>query len=145
MHDKRLSDRLTTYWYQLCRDQHLPLFSKFNSAAIDDIWDSCILFTVHTSPNHGKSYTFYQMGDKVRKLYQEDLIGNSLKPKQKMFKGAAVIKRIDEAVKNAEPITDHGQFIGENNKVVKFRSCLLPFGNEKGVTHVIAGLSWREF
>ena len=44
-----------------------------------------------------------------------------------------------------KPLVDIGQFISENNKVVKFRSCLLPFGKDGVVTHVLAGLSWREF
>jgi hypothetical protein len=143
--ERRLNDRLTTYWNHLRQDDALPTFSKFNTGAIDDVWDNCILFMVNKSHNDNKSYTFYRMGDRVKKLYNEDLVGNTLKPAQKMFKGAAIIKRIDDAVKNGTPIEDHGQFVSQDNKVVKFRSCLLPFGNDNEVTHVVAGLSWREF
>ena len=145
MMEKRLTERLTKYWEVLRQDGALPVFGKFNSAAIDDIWGNCILFTVNKSNDNEKSYTFYRVGDKVKQLYHEDLTGNTLKAKQRAFKGAAVIKRIDEVVKDGSPIEDAGQFVSPDNKVVKFRSCLLPFGNDNEVTHIVAGLSWREF
>lgn len=145
MLEKRLDDRLTKYWELLKKDEILPAFGKFNSAALDDIWDSCVLFSVNKSNSDNKSYTFYRMGDKVRKLYNEDLTGNTLKPKQKAIKGATIVQRIDDVVTQLIPIHDSGQFVNDNQKIVKFRSCLLPFGTENEVTHVVAGLSWREF
>ncbi len=146
MLEKRLDDRLTKYWELLKKDETLPAFGKFNTAAIDDIWDSCVLFSVSKGgSSDNKNYTFHRMGDKVRKLYNEDLTGSSLKPKQKATKGATIVKRIDEVVTQLIPIYDSGQFVSDNQKIVKFRSCLLPFGNDNDVTHVVAGLSWREF
>lgn len=145
MIEKRLTDRLTKYWELLRQDNSMPVFNKFNTAAIDDVWGHCILFAVNKSNDNEKTYTFYRMGDKVKQLYKEDLTGNSLKAKQKVIKGAAIIKRIDEVVRNRNPIEDAGQFVNQDNKVVKFRSCLLPFGNDNEVTHIVAGLSWREF
>lgn len=145
MHEKRLNNRLTQYWELLKKDNVMPNFAKFNNSAIEDIWGNCILFSVNKSNSDAKSYTFYRVGDKVKGLYNEDLTGNTLKAKQKAFKGAAIIKKIDKIIKEPEPIYDQGQFINHNSKIVKFRSCLLPFGKENEVTHVIAGLSWREF
>lgn len=145
MLEKRLDDRLTRYWELLKKDETLPAFGKFNSSAIDDVWDSCVLFSVSKGSTDNKSYTFYRMGDKVRKLYNEDLTGNTLKPKQKATKGASIVQRIDEVVTHMQPIYDSGQFVSDRQKIVKFRSCLLPFGNDNEVTHVVAGLSWREF
>ena len=145
MHEQRLTDRLTKYWDLLRKEDALPTFAKFNSSAIDDVWSYCVLFAVNPSANDNKSFTFYRMGDKVKDLYKEDLTGNTLSSKQRMFKGAAIVKRMDEVVKNAEPVFDSGQFVNTDNKIVKFRSCLLPFGSTGEVTHVVAGLSWREF
>lgn len=145
MIEKRLTERMTKYWELLRKDDVMPPFAKFNSAAIDDMWGNCILFKVNKSTDAEKSYTFFRVGDGIKSLYKEDLIGNTLKAKQRMFKGATVIKRIDEIIADPKPIYDAGQFANTNNKVVKFRSCLLPFGSENEVTHVVAGLSWREF
>ncbi len=146
MHQKRLTDRLTSYWDLLRKDQPIPEFSKFNNASIADVWDHCMLFSVNPVSEGKASYTFYRMGDKVKALYGGDLSGSTLNPKQSMFKGAAVIKRIDQILEKPEPMSDQGQFINDNSKVIKYRSCLLPFGgNDGNVTHIIVGLSWREF
>lgn len=145
MIEQRLTDRLTKYWELLRKEDALPVFGKFNSSAIDDVWGNCVLFTVNPSPGESVSVTFYRMGDQVKNLYKEDLTGNTLSSKQRMFKGAAIVKRMDEVVKNAQPVYDNGQFVNQDNKIVKFRSCLLPFGKANEVTHVVAGLSWREF
>lgn len=145
MHEQRLTDRLTKYWDLLRKEDAMPPFAKFNTGAIDDVWGQCVLFAVNPGTTDHKNFTFYRMGDKVKSLYKEDLTGNTLSSKQRMFKGAAIIKRMDEVVKNGIPISDMGQFVNPDNKIVKFRSCLLPFGNDNEVTHVVAGLSWREF
>ncbi|MAR56134.1 MAG: hypothetical protein CMM93_03030, partial [Rickettsiales bacterium] len=87
----------------------------------------------------------YRVGDQVRKMYQEDVVGKVLTPHHTSFKGANIIKRIDEVVAEPKPVFDDGQFINKNNKLVKYRSCLLPFGKSNEVSHVVVGLSWREF
>ncbi|MCI5049959.1 MAG: PAS domain-containing protein [Rickettsiales bacterium] len=145
MIERRLTHRLTKYWELIRKDQPLPRFEKFNSAAVDDVFATCMILKVNNLPNDKLSYTFYQMGKKLRDLYNEDLTGNTLNPSQRMFKGATVIKRADEMAKTLEPIYDGGQFINSDNKVIKFRSCLLPFGFDGHMTHMLAGLSWREF
>ena len=142
---KRLSDRLIKYWDLIRKDEPLPRFEKFNSEAVSDVWESCIIFKVNASSGKQNSYTFYKIGRKVRDLYDEDLTGNTLNPRQRMFKGADIIRRIDDIIQDPKPMQDNGQFISADNKVVKFRSCLLPFGNDNEVTHVVSGLSWREF
>jgi hypothetical protein len=144
MHEQRVTSRLMKYWDNLRKDAEIPAFAKFNSAAVEDIWGQCMLFMVN--PGQGKKhYTFYRVGDAVRKMYQEDVVGQVLTPHHASFKGANIIKRIDEVIAHPTPVFDEGQFINKKSKMVKFRSCLLPFGNDDKVSHVIVGLSWREF
>lgn len=124
----------------------MPDFAQFNSSAIDDIWQQCVLFTVMPAAE-GKmpSLNFYKVGDKVRSVYGQDMAGKTFNPVQKHFQGAAVARKASEVLANPAPIIDIGQFINAGNKVVKYRSCLLPFGSNGKVTHIIVGLSWREF
>jgi hypothetical protein len=62
------------------------------------------------------------------------------------FPGARIVRKMDDVVKTLSPLTDSAQFVNEQNKVVKCRSCLLPFGNKQGrVTHVVLALSWKDF
>ena len=142
----RLTERLTTYWNVLRKDEVMPDFSRFNASAIGDIWQQCILFTVSPSVDKkSAALNFYQIGDKLGNLYGTGMLGSTFMAGQKHFQGAAVMRRMEEILTAPQPITDMGQFINEKSKVVKFRSCLLPFGRNGRVTHVITGLSWREF
>ena len=146
MNEHRLVDRLTSYWNNARKDSIMPEFSHFNSSAIEDIWQQCVLFTVMPVAD-GKlpSLNFYRVGDKVREVYGQDMSGKVFSPAQKHFQGAAVVRKANEVLANQTPIVDLGQFINTGTKMEKYRSCLLPFGSGGKVTHIIAGLSWREF
>lgn len=144
--EHRLPDRLITYWSSLKKGQALPDFSQFNASSIADIWQHCVLFTVAPPvDNKPVVLNFYQIGDKVKQLYGSDMVGRSFNTAQRHFQGAAVVRRIEDTIDAPQAITDAGQFVNERSKVVKYRSCLLPFGREGRVTHVIVGLSWREY
>ena len=144
--EHRLPERMLSYWNTLRKDAPMPDFSRFNASAIADIWQQCVLFTVAPSvDNKTSALNFYQIGDKLGSIYSANMVGRTFNPGQKHFQGAAIVRRMEEILVNPEPITDMGQFINENSKVVKYRSCLLPFGRNGRVTHVITGLSWREF
>lgn len=146
MIEHRLAERLTSYWNTLRKDLPMPDFGHFNASSVADIWQQCVLFTV--SPEvENKPYVlnFYQIGDRLRSIYGNDMIGRSFNTAQRHFQGAAIVRRVEEIIANPTPMNDVGQFINERSKVVKYRSCLLPFGRDGRVTHVITGLSWREF
>lgn len=146
MLEHRLSERLTSYWNNLRKDLDMPDFGHFNASSIEDIWQQCVLFTV--SPEVGnKPYVlnFYQIGDRLRSIYGNDMVGRSFNTGQRHFQGAAIVRRVEEIISKPAPMNDMGQFINERSKVVKYRSVLLPFGRDGRVTHVITGLSWREF
>ena len=144
--EMRLNDRLTTYWNSLRKDAPVPEFGRFNRSAIEDIWSQCVLFVVQPSaPGQSPSVNFYQVGDKLKPLYGA-VAGRSVQTHQRHFQGAAIIKRVGEVIATPAPLYDEGQFVNERSKVVKYRSCLLPFGSPEGkISHVVVGLSWREF
>lgn len=143
--EARLNDRLTSYWNLLRKEEPLPEFVRFNVAAIEDLWSQCVLFTVQPSaPGQPPAVNFYQVGEKVKALYG-NVAGRSMATSQRHFQGATIVQRVGEVIAAPAPLYDEGQFVNDKSKVVKYRSCLLPFGNKDKVTHVVAGLSWREF
>lgn len=145
MIEHRLSDRLISYWNSIKKDTAMPEFGYFNAAAISDIWQYCVMFTVSPAiDNKPFILNFAQVGDKVRDIYGKDMIGRSFNTAQRHFQGAAIVRRVEEIIETPAPLTDAGQFINERSKVVKYRSCLMPFGRDGRVTHIIVGLSWRE-
>jgi hypothetical protein len=146
MNEHRLSDRLLLYWNGMRKDLPLPDFSHFNASAIADIWQSCVLFTVSPAvENKPFVLNFDQIGDKVRDIYGNEMVGRSFNTAQRHFQGAAIVRRMEETIESPAVLNDVGQFINERSKVVKYRSCLLPFGRDGKVTHVLVGLSWREY
>ena len=144
-HDQRLIDRLTTYWNLLRRDEPVPDFAKFNISAIEDLWSQCVLFTVQPSAtDQSPVVNFYTMGEKVKSLYG-NVAGQTMNSRQRHFQGASIVQRVGEVITTPAPVYDMGQFVNERSKIVKYRSCLLPFGKNDRITHVVAGLSWKEF
>lgn len=144
--DHRLTDRLTNYWTLLRKDAAMPEFPQFNMSAISDIWQQCILFTVQQPTDTAPaSVSFYMLGEQAKKIYGNDMSGRTMYPGMKHFQGAAIVRRMDEIIASPQIIGDQGQFVNERSKIVKYRSCLLPFGKDGKVTHILAGLSWREF
>jgi PAS domain len=147
MLEHRMNERLMGYWTSLRKEEPMPDFALFNASSIADIWQNCILFTVSPADQGGKSHTlnFYQMGEKIRTMYGGDMVGRSFNSTQRHFQGAAIVKRVDEIISHPAAITDTGQFVNEKSKIIKYRSCLLPFGRHGTVTNLLIGLSWREF
>lgn len=145
MYEKRLTQRLTRYWDSLKKDNPMPPFQKFNVSAIDDVWDYCLLIAVSSAAGQTPNYNYYRLGKKVQDLYGSDVSGQPVRPEQSKSRNASIIKRIGEVLANPTPLYDDGQFVNAKHKVVKYRSCLLPFGQNGEVTHVVVGLSWREF
>lgn len=146
MYENRLTERLIKYWNIIKKTDNIPQFSHFNSSAIDDIWQQCMLFSVlPAAPGKTPNLSFQRIGDKLKDIYSNDMLGRVFNPNARQFQGAAIMRKLDEIIANPMPLTDSGQFVSEKNKVVKYRSCLLPFGKPDHITHVIVGLSWKEF
>lgn len=146
MQDQRLIDRLTRYWNSMRREEPMPRFAQFNSSAIDDIWQQCLLFTVQpASAGKPPHLNFHTIGDQLSSIYGKTLLGTTFNPAQKHFQGATVMSKVGQIIASPAPLVDIGQFVCQSGKTVKYRSCLLPFGGQGVVTHIIAGLSWREF
>ena len=128
---QRLTDRLSSYWGSLQKEGAIPAFESFNQAAIRDVWDQCMLISVKDdNPDH-PAYDYYQVGAKAK------TIQNS--------RNAAIVERLSEVISTLKPLYESGQYMNAASHLVKFRSCLLPFGHDGHVTHVVVGLSWREF
>lgn len=141
MMEKRLTVRMIDLWELTSKGEPPPEFLKFNTGSIQDIWQQCISLSIEPNGN-GK---IIHLGKQIAPFFTGMKEGSHLNAQMKVFPGARMIKHVPDILVSYATLTDEGQFVGSNNKVVKYRSCLLPFGNKDGVTHVILGVSWREF
>ena len=146
MFEQRLTFRLQAHWDTTRREAVMPEFGQFNVGPISDIWQQCMLFTVQPSaPGAPAAVQFYKIGDGLRKLYSQDPTGMTVTTAQKHFEGAKIVARMADIIDNPRAMVEDGQFVNARGKMVKYRSCLLPFGKDGKVTHIVTGLSWKEF
>lgn len=147
MHDKRLTSRLVGYWQLIKKDQEIPDFLKFNTNALDDIKDYCMVLGVQPSvvPGGNPNYKFEYMGKHIIDIYGRDMTGKYAHSDLKDIPGSSILKKADTLVKPYISITDEGQFVNDKGKIVKYRSCLIPFGKTNHISHIVAGMSWKVF
>lgn len=143
--ERRLPMRLMTYWKRLHTERGLPEIRKFNPHAIEDVWPHCIKLLI-TEVNEKRTYKYEFMGKHIIEAFGKDMTGLQVSPNIRNVPGTGIIKRLDAAIPLREPVMEQGQFINDKDKLIKYRSCILPFGSNKyDITHVVLGLSWREF
>lgn len=147
MHEKRLTTRLIAYWEQIKADQPFPAYQQLNPAALDDIWDNCLALQAQPLSGNLRPYVYVHCGQTVAQAIGHDLRGQTMTTNMKFFPGAKIIKRVDEVTSQSlpSPLLDDGQFVNDAGKVVKYRACLLAFGANGVVSHVLIGVSWRAF
>jgi len=146
MQDKRLTVRLMRYWDLLRKDGVLPQWERVNPGVIEDAWPRCCAWRVEVGRNDTLVYTYEYVGKSVREALGANPTGQMFMSQLRGFPGARIAQRSDEVVKSRTPVTEEGRFINEVTQVVKYRSCLLPFGTKSGkVTHILLGLSWKAY
>lgn len=146
VHEKRLVNRLQAYWESLREGEHLPAFSKFNQNYVADMWESCLLFYVSHNGEQ-KLYHCESVGKQLTLGFGHDLKDIYISSRNKMvLPGANLMQYMDKAITDKSFVMSSGQFINYRNKVVKYRDCILPFiDHSENITHLIIGISWREF
>lgn len=147
MQQNRLTQRLADYWEMLRRERVMPEFVQLNISTISDLWPNCVLFSIlPTADGRAPTLSLNKVGDNIRPIYGNEMLGLTFNTAQRHFQGTKIIQRTGEVIRDKRPVFDEGQFVSEKGTVIKFRSCLMPFGNAEGnVTHVLVGLSWREY
>lgn len=147
MQEKRLVDRLQVYWTRIKEpDQIVPKYQRFNADAVHDLWPKCIVLEVVTHHNSPTAlYTYDYMGKDIVNAYGNDLTGQYVNVHMHNFPGWQILKSVDSLLHEPKVIITEGSFVNDAHRVIRYRACLLPFGKEQRLTHVVVGLSWKEF
>jgi hypothetical protein len=146
MNDNRLIVRMLDYWKRIKKDEILPDFRKNNPTMIEDLWQQC--FVLSLVPGHLTTFKYEYMGDKIKSAYIDNIINMTFDLKSKQFPSSIIAPKLQNVLKVMEmksPHEDQGQMPGPNGKFLKYRTILLPFGDKNGLTHIVVGVSFREF
>lgn len=147
MYEQRLTVRLTDYWNTLRKEAPMPNFVQFNQGAVSDIWPNCLVFAAQPTVAGKTAFRIQAMGDNLTTLFGHDLVGREAsRPALRALGGGKIAGSVEAAALNRAPVETEGKYVNDKNKIVKYRACLLPFASTpESVSHIIAGLSWREF
>lgn len=147
IHEKRLVNRLRMYWSYVRDEDILPDYRKFNQNYIADMWDNCLLFSVSYSGQATKLYQCEYIGQNLSVAFGNDLKDRYISSKDRLIlPGANLMDYLDKSLNEKKFTMSSGQFVNYRDKIVKYRDCILPFAdNNKNVSHLVAGISWREF
>ncbi len=145
INERRMVKRMTDCWSRIKKDEPVAPYSKFNNATIQDLWDNCFILSVEGGGDK-RAYKYIYVGRAIKNLYGKDLTNQRIVTSVKNLAGLQILKRIDDCVDDNEPVYESGQFVSDKSKIIKFRSCLLPFAGKGGnITNIVGGLSWKTF
>lgn len=138
-------DTLIKHWRRRKGTNPLPTFEAFAPESIEgDIWQNCCAFTVRPASDKLLYINDYT-GQNLHKAIGKDITGEVLTIAQSGFQAIRLLEKAEEVLRAGEPLVDAGHFVNEDSKIVKFRSCLLPFGRDGKVNRLVLGVSWRAF
>ena len=123
----------------------MPEINQLNTATIDDMWQQCLkLGAFHTQG--GFTYNYLFMGEGLVKMYGKDLTSQMVNAHASEYPINIVVNKLENIMTSRAFHIDENQFVNGRGRLVKYRACFMPFGNEaKGVTHIVVGFSGREF
>jgi hypothetical protein len=145
--EQRLVSKLNHYWDSIkLEGQSIPAFSQFNKSDVSDLWQNCVMASV-TYVGPQKIYKYEHVGEKAQEAFGTDLTGKIDSTFEKSPSNVSnILKYMDKATAEKKLILSEGQFINHDEKLVKFRDCVLPFTNNNNIiSHIIIGLSWKAF
>lgn len=139
--EQRLTGKLAARWDGLRKSAPMPSIEQLKGIDMSDVWPNCMLIKAGTS----EGYLFEHMGENIRQAYGRDLTGLTADTARSGFPGSIIFRFLDPTVIRKQPTENSGNFMGGNSyTIIKYRACFLPFGDEeKGVTHILAGLSFK--
>lgn len=146
MHEQRLIVRLQNYWDLIKKEREMPTIEQFNPGALSDIWPQCLQLALDMSSPTAIRYKYEYLGQPMIEMFREDMTGRTVDMRMKEFPGMRIVKNIQIVMQTHQPQKDENQFSNADGRMVKYRCCFLPFGDDKrGITHIIVGMSHRIF
>jgi hypothetical protein len=148
MMEQRLSARLVGMWDKLAELNPPPMFAQMNQASISDIWPQCAVIRVEqvAIPPQESLFAFEYIGDKSRSLLPNVQEGKMVRLGELNRETKKFLETLPDTIGNVTTMVNSGTLAGgRNNKLIKYRICMLPFTNpSKAVSHIMVGFSWIE-
>ena len=140
--ERRITLRMLSYWEKIRAGRAMPTAQDFNSADLEDRWDSCFLIYLkdNSTPDHTNTY----IGKAILEAYRHGLTGDEdhmlISPDVAMF-----LLNHQQILKSTKPLLEEGEFENFLLGTVKYRQCLLPLGENGKLTAILGGMHFKIF
>ena len=136
--------KLRDYWESLKQGRAFPSESDINPDAIAEIWPSCFLIAIDpVTQRLGYRYTY--LGDALVEAYGYDLDNPDIADQLLSTGNEPMVHKFDDVKNQRAPLIDESEFTNRRKQKVKYRSSLLPLGNNDTITHIIGCMRWKIF
>lgn len=127
MFEKRLTDILIKYWTRLKGDDDIPHIEAFNSNAVGEVWEQCFQVSVlpHTNSS-GFQFMYDYFGSELVIALEHNPTGKHTSSRSGYPAEDKIFKKLEIILADPQAEILEGKFINKDNKVVKFRCCILP-------------------
>ncbi len=144
---QRISEILKLYWERLRGERPFPMESEVNpdSDELMPIWDSC--FLVRVEANAEQPYHYAYLGDALVAAYGgEDASAREVCEMLVYPSTMSMVHRFKEVVNSGKPRMEESEFTNGSGELIKYRSELLPLGDETGdVAYILGGMKWKAY
>jgi hypothetical protein len=138
-HENRITLRILSYWERLRAGRIMPAAHDIKREDIHDMWDSCFLL-------HSKDaeFSFAHLGEAIKRAYhgelEEGATNGLVSPHSHKLS-----EQFMAMLSHKKPMLDEGEFVNLNNRVVKYRQCLVPLGTGDTVEAIFGGMRYKVF
>lgn len=128
--ERRQCLQFVYYWDELRGERMMPAEDDIDTEheVIREVWDHCFIVQVGDLANEKLRYTY--LGPAIVDAYQHQL--SSREGAQMVSLNASkLISAYRQVMATRRPIIHNGEYNEGHDDIIKFRQCLLPFGNDQ--------------
>jgi len=141
--DRRLTNRLMAFWSEVKGEDPLPSDYDICSKILSDIWPSCVKVT-RKEIEKGRDYSYEYIGDDIINAYKFAKLIEKEVPFLISDRADKLTGEYAKIFASKKPFINEGEFINSKGKTVKYRQCLLPFGDpDDNVGTIFGGMRYR--
>lgn len=138
--EARITAIIIDHWEQVRGDRRFPSQQDLDPNYLEPYLDSCFLIKVEELMHTGK-HNYVYIGKNILEAY-----GSSATHAQNEGVDPLSHKdKFEEVLKRRLPVLDEGEFMNQDGRIVRYRQCLVPLGNNGVVESIFGGMRFKVF
>jgi hypothetical protein len=142
---QRINERLRSYWNELRGARPFPSEREVDFTELDAVWKSC--FLVKRDEAKQIPFAYIYLGSDLIAAYGDDLGAREICERLVFPSSMSLLHKFEEVVRSRSPVEQEDVFTNTKGLLIKYRSLMLPLGDEKNehVEYIIGGMRWKAY